>query len=301
MTESVRRRLRSTSSTRPGGAEVREEEVDPLELLLAPRRRACACPSCRPSTTCRRPPRSRRGPSGSPGRSRRWCCRDAGCRWSRTRACGRRYRGPSRACRSRRLGRGGCAGARRRLRSCCAHVSPYGLLMVRVATGKETGRRVTIHASSSPLSSCLVRLAASDFPLNLFIAAVRPRVDDRLDGVGRQPDQRRGAPSPRRPRSSPARSRPHRGPAAGRPTPTRTRANGRRPDRRCSERTPLWPPWPPPAPSLRRPNGRSSSSCTTTTLGDRNLPEAGHPRDRLSAEVHELHRLAEQDALARRA
>ena len=156
---------------------------------------------------------------------------------------------------------------------------------------------MTIHARSL----CLCVLAALTFSVELVHRGGEAARDDRLDGVGGQRPIRSGSSFARRARNRPARSWRRRGPAPG---GRRRRARARSPASprsASSERTPLWPPWPPPAPSLRRPNGRSSSSCTTIELGDRHLPEAGDPRHRLSADVHELHRLAEKDALARHA
>ena len=83
----------------------------------------------------------------------------------------------------------------------------------------------------------------------------------------------------------------------GLPMPIRTRAKSR-PRVPISERTPLWPPAAPrrPAAAGRRagPARRRPPRCCSR--GD--LPEAGHPAHRLAADVHVLHRLAADDPLA---
>jgi hypothetical protein len=52
---------------------------------------------------------------------------------------------------------------------------------------------------------------------------------------------------------------------SGRPTPTRTRVKSELPSPRFKDLRPLWPARPPPVRTSTLPNGRSISSCTTTT------------------------------------
>ena len=184
MTESVRRRLRSTSSTRPGGAEVREEEVDALQLLLAPRRRACACPSCRPSASVP-PPASMHaadlrvdladdvgGAVGTQDVDGFVLALAAG------HVAGRSRRAVLRRGEWAPLGR--ASPAPFLWRSC---VSPYGLRSQCPCRHGQGGAAARDHSRAVAVVSC----CCSDLlPLNLFIAAVRPLGDDRLDRVGGQ-------------------------------------------------------------------------------------------------------------------
>ena len=61
------------------------------------------------------------------------------------------------------------------------------------------------------------------------------------------------------------------------------------------ERSPLWPPWPPPTLTRSVPKGRSISSWTTTDLRGLDLVERRGPLHRRAREVHELLRLEQHD------
>ena len=122
---------------------------------------------------------------------------------------------------------------------------------------------------------------------------------DRLGGA--RPRRRRA----RRPRPAAAGSAPSTcaetisgSVVSGRPTPMRTRAKSAPPSSAFSDFRPLWPARPPPMRGRMSPNGRSISSCRTSTRSSAQLVGAARRADGAAGLVHVRLRQQHGDARA---